>query len=83
MPTIAVINGIRIVIRYNDHPPPHFHAMQGGAEMRVRIADLAIMSSNAPANMERTVVAWAAQHQAALALRWVCAQSAQPLGRIA
>src|SRR5215831_3128746 len=37
---------------------------------------------NPSAAFERTVIDWAAQHQAQLALCWALAQSAQPLGRI-
>jgi hypothetical protein len=83
MPTIAIVSGIRIVIYYNDHPPPHFHAKQGGDEFRLRIADLALLTGDrGPTAMMNTVRAWAAQHQGALALCWARAQSAQPPGRI-
>jgi hypothetical protein len=27
MPTIAIIDGVRIVMYWNDHTPPHFHAL--------------------------------------------------------
>jgi hypothetical protein len=84
MPTIAALaGGIRIVIRYNDHDPPHFHAIRAGQEFRVRIADLTIFpgEGGSPA-MERDVLAWAAHWQPELALCWVRARSAQPPGRI-
>jgi hypothetical protein len=35
MPTIAVVDGITIAIYYNDHNPPHLHAMQAEHEFRV------------------------------------------------
>jgi Domain of unknown function (DUF4160) len=84
MPTIAIVNGITIAIYYNDHDPPHFHAIQGGDEFRVRIGDLRIFrgEGGSPA-MERAVLAWAAAWQAELALCWARAHSAQPPGRIA
>jgi hypothetical protein len=84
MPTVANIGGITVAIYYNDHDPPHFHATRpGGIEFRVRIADLSIFpGEGGPATMERDVLAWAANHQAALALCWVRARSAQPPGRI-
>jgi hypothetical protein len=84
MPAIAVIGGgITIAIYYNDHDPPHFHAFRGGVEFRVRIADLTILPGDGgPPAMERTVLAWAAAHQAELALCWVRARSAQQPGRI-
>ena len=69
MPSIAVVRGTTIAIYYNDHDPPHFHAIRGGVEFRVRIADLTIFPSEggAPA-IERDVLAWAAEWQAELAL---------------
>jgi hypothetical protein len=83
MPTVANIGGIAIAIYYNDHDPPHFHAIRGGMEFRVRIADLSIFPGEGGSPpMERDVLAWAASHQAPLALCWVRARSAQPPGRI-
>jgi hypothetical protein len=32
MPSIAVVRGTTIAIYYNDHDPPHFHAIRGGVE---------------------------------------------------
>ena len=33
MPTVAVVAGIAIVMYYNDHLPPHFHAKQAGSRV--------------------------------------------------
>ena len=82
MPIIAVIDGIWIAVYYNDHPPPHFHAMQAEHEILVEIARLVVFAGSAPAAMERTVRDWASRHQAELSLCWARAQCAQPPGRI-
>jgi hypothetical protein len=84
MPTIANLpGGIRIVMRYNEHPPPHFHAVQGGRLMRVVIATMQVMPfSTASATMARTVLAWAANHQTELSVCWVRAESGEPPGTI-
>ncbi len=34
MPTIAIVDGILIVLYFNDHAPPHFHP-RGAIFMRV------------------------------------------------
>jgi hypothetical protein len=83
MPTIAVVDGNRIVIYYNDHDPPHFHAIGPGYRLLVEIARLVVIGGNAPATVERRVLDWAAQHQAELALCWARAHSGQRPGRIA
>lgn len=83
MPTVAVVTGIAIVMHYNDHLPPHFHAKQAGVEFRVRIADLKLMRGDtAPTALEHTVRDWAAQHQQELAVCWTRIQSGQAPGRI-
>lgn len=37
MPEISRFYGIIIRMRYNDHPPLHFHARYGGQEVTVEI----------------------------------------------
>jgi Domain of unknown function (DUF4160) len=83
MPTIAVVDGIRIVIYYNDHDPPHFHAIGPGFRLLVEIASLGIIGGSAPPAIARRVLDWAAPRQAALALCWARAHNAQRPGRIA
>jgi Domain of unknown function (DUF4160) len=83
MPTIASVGGTAIVMYYNDHAPPHFHAKQGGLEFRVRITDLKLMRGDAVPNaLEHMVRNWAVQHQQELAVCWARVQSGQPPGRI-
>ncbi len=45
MPVILRLEWGKVVVRIhsNDHEPPHVHVMAPGAEVRVRIADLAVM----------------------------------------
>jgi hypothetical protein len=35
MPTIAIVDGVKIQMFYDDHNPPHFHAIIGGSEMLI------------------------------------------------
>jgi hypothetical protein len=37
MPTIALIDGVRITIYARDHPPPHFHAKHAEFEALISI----------------------------------------------
>ncbi|MBN9089814.1 MAG: DUF4160 domain-containing protein [Reyranella sp.] len=39
MPTIAVVDGILIILYFNDHAPPHFHAQGADFHARIRIED--------------------------------------------
>jgi hypothetical protein len=83
MPTIAVVDGIRIVIYYNDHEPPHFHAVQADHRILVDIARLRVIGGACPAAMERRVLEWASRRQPELALCWARVRIGWPPGRIA
>ena len=81
MPTV---DGIRIVIYYNDHEPPHFfHAVKAGHRILVEIARRRVISGACPATMQRRVIEWASRWQPELALCWARVRSGLPPGRIA
>jgi hypothetical protein len=48
MPTLAVIDGIRVCMYYADHEPPHFHAIAGDHEIILTIANLSVIHGAAP-----------------------------------
>ena len=39
MPTIAIVDGVLILLYFNDHAPPHFHAQGADFHARIRIED--------------------------------------------
>jgi hypothetical protein len=39
MPTIAIVDGILIILYFNDHPPPHVHAQGADFHARIHIDD--------------------------------------------
>lgn len=82
MPTIAVVDGVKIQMFYEDHTPPHFHATIGGQEMLVTIATLDVIRGALPPAVQRRILAWARAHQGELALNWIKCQSAEPPERI-
>ena len=43
MPEISHFFGISIRMYYDDHNPPHFHAIYGGAEMMIGTLALAVI----------------------------------------
>jgi hypothetical protein len=82
MPTIAIVDGVKIQMFYNDHGPPHFHAIIGGDEVLVAIRTLEVIRGTLPAARLRRVLAWAEEHQGELALNWIKSQDEQPPSRI-
>jgi hypothetical protein len=82
MPTLAIIDGIKIAMYYADHEPAHFHAIAGEDEVVITIANLQLVAGAAPPAILRRVRTWARRHQAALALCWVRCRAGQKPGRI-
>lgn len=82
MPTIAIVDGVRIQMFYNDHVPPHFHAIFAEDEVLIAIRNLEVIRGSLPPAKLRRVIEWAEEHQGALALNWIRCQDEQPPGRI-
>lgn len=70
MPVISQFYGISIRMFYNDHAPPHFHAVYRGNELFVGISPITIMKGNAPGRVRSMVLEWAAIHQQELLDNW-------------
>ena len=83
MPTISIVDGVKIQIFYNDHNPPHFHAVLAEDEVLVVINSLELIRGSLPAAKLRRILDWAAEHQAALALSWVKCQDGEAPEEIA
>lgn len=82
MPTISIVDGVKIEMFYNDHAPPHFHAMIGGQEVLIASGTLDAIRGSLPPVAQRRLLAWAREHQGKLALNWIKCQSAEPPERI-
>lgn len=68
---------------FNDHGPPHFHALYGGHEALVEIDSLAVMQGRLPPRAHGLVVEWASLHQAELQEAWQRARRLEAPGKIA
>jgi hypothetical protein len=82
MLTIAIVDGVKIQMFYDDHTPPHFHATIGGQEVLIAIRTLDVIRGSLPPATQRRVLAWARQHQGELALKWIRCEGAEPPERI-
>jgi hypothetical protein len=56
MPELSRFFGIVIRMYYDDHPPPHFHAIYGGQEAQVGIDPIVILQGNLPRRAVSMVV---------------------------
>ena len=70
MPTLSVFFGIVIRMYYDDHPPPHFHAIYGEFEAHFNIETLEVMQGKLPRRALELVLDWAELHSHELRENW-------------
>lgn len=70
MPVIARFYGIVIKMYFNDHFPPHFHAIYGEYVGVYGINTLAMLEGDLPNRAQKLVLEWAEIHKDALMEMW-------------
>ena len=70
MPEIARFYGIVILLHWEEHPPPHFHARYAEWEASIAIDTLQVEGGSLPRRALRLVIEWAASHQQELMDDW-------------
>jgi hypothetical protein len=68
---------------FDDHNPPHFHALYAGNEVEINIATLDVTQGRIPKRALGMVLEWAAIHQLDLQANWNRLHSDQPAEKIA
>jgi len=82
MPEICRFFGIIIYIFYNEHQPPHLHAIYGEYEVLITIEGLSILSGDLPPRALGLVIEWASLHQEDLKKAWNQALNHQKINKI-
>lgn len=77
MPTISIFYGILIQMYWDEHAPPHFHAIYGEFKATVDIRYLTISEGSLPRRATQLVLDWAELHQQELIEDWDLCQSKQ------
>ena len=79
MPTISTFYGILIQIFWNDHAPPHFHALYADDEVLIDIRTLEVMRGQLPRRALALVLEWAQERRTELIEDWeLCSQHRIP-----
>jgi len=79
MPTISAFYGILIRMFFNDHAPPHFHALYGEFQATIDIESLDVLEGELPKRALRLVIEWAELNRRELLEDWeLCRQMQQP-----
>ncbi len=82
MPEVSRFFGVSIRMYFDDHNPPHFHAIYGGAEAELGIEPIALLHGRFPRRAFGMVMEWAADHQQELLENWELMRNDQPPNRI-
>ena len=70
MPTISIFYGVVIQMFWNDHAPPHFHALYAEDEAVIDIRELRVVRGALPRRALALVLEWAAEHRDELMENW-------------
>jgi hypothetical protein len=63
MPTIKIIDSIKLDIYSREHLPPHFHALYAEFEELIEIESLDTYAGKLPTTQRKKVVGWAKNHK--------------------
>jgi hypothetical protein len=70
MPTVAIVDGVKIQFFPREHPPPHFHAVITEHRAQIEIASLRVINGRLPPAKLRAVISWAKSRQQVLTDTW-------------
>jgi hypothetical protein len=70
MPTVAVVEGVKIQLFAQEHPPPHFHAEFAEYRAQIDIVTLDVLRGHLPPAKLAVVVSWAKSRREALMRAW-------------
>ena len=83
MPVVSRFFGIAIAFYWQDHLPPHFHAMYSGDEATINIRTGEVLRGSLPRRAVSLVNEWREQHIGELIDNWERARQRQALAYIA
>ncbi len=67
---------------WNDHAPPHFHALYGSFEVIIDINTLKVIEGKMPRRALALILEWAFQHRDDLIKDWKLCEMRKPLLKI-
>jgi hypothetical protein len=70
VPTVAIVDGMLILLFFDDHDPPHFHVEFGEFRARVSIATATMLDGRLPVAKRRKLLEWTRDHREDLGRAW-------------
>jgi len=82
MPTVAIVDGVKILVYGNDHGLPHFHLLAAEYRAVIDIETMKLIRGRFPRARLRKALAWAEPRRVQLLEAWDLARTGQPVKRI-
>ncbi|WP_036263507.1 DUF4160 domain-containing protein [Methylocapsa aurea] len=82
MPTVAIIDGVKIQFFFDEHPPPHFHAVFAEFVAQIQIDPPKVLRGSLPPTKFAAVLAWAARNRDELMCAWAALATGQKPTRL-
>ena len=82
MPTISTFYGILIQMFWQEHAPPHFHALYGEFEALIDIRTFEVIRGYLPRRALSLVKEWATSHENELMEDWRLCENRQSPNKI-
>ena len=82
MPTVAIVDGVKVQFFFADHAPPHFHVEFAGQRAMMRLGDLQLLYGTIPEAKLQAVRDWAATRREELAGCWDKASRSENPGKV-
>lgn len=82
MPELSRFYGITIVMYYNDHGEPHFHAKYENQWAVFSAKDLKLTEGDLPRRVISLILEWAFEHRPELIEDWELVMNKKPIKKI-
>lgn len=79
MPLISEFFGISIYMYYEDHNPPHFHAIYNDCKALIDIQNGCVFRGGLPTKQIKLVLAWCEIHRDELMKNWLLSKESSEL----
>ncbi|MCL2067051.1 MAG: DUF4160 domain-containing protein [Treponema sp.] len=82
MPELSRFLGISIAMYFNDHNPPHFHAIYNEYDIEIEIKNFTVLAGKMPARILGLVIEWAELNKDKLEDNWNLIQATGKYNKI-
>ncbi len=82
MPRLSTFYGVAVYMYYQDHMPPHFHAIYGEYEATFAIETGSVLEGTLPRTARKLVSEWSDLHRDELRIDWELARQGLRLNAI-